>query len=576
MKLVPGILRPHHGFFAAVALGGLGALACSGTSGGGPNPATGGVGQTDGGNTSTGGTVGAGGGASIPKDLSKGGPKLRILTRTEYQNAVTDLLGTISAPLTLPDDTRLAGFASIGGAKVSLNAPSVELYEAASRAAAAEVFGDAARWQRLVGCQPKADLSDACVATFIQTFGKRAFRRSLTDAEAQRWLQVGKGIAQLATSSAAKGLEYVTAGLLQSPHFLYRVETNKLDDSIKRLKYDGASMATRLAFTLTGHPPSDTLLAAAAAGQLDTVDGIKTAVAPLLSDPKTVDRMTEFFSELSGADIVLLVDKDETTFPAFNTAVRSSMLQATQLFIKNIVLAPSADVRSLFDSNQTFVDATLAPIYGVAAPASGFAQIALGPDAGRAGILGQAAVVAGHSQPSRTSPTRRGVFISGTFLCVEPPSPPAGVITTIPENPSLTTRQRLEEHRKNPSCAACHALFDPYGMAMEHLDPIGKYRATEGTLAIDSTGALDGATFDGQAEFGAVLRQSPRALSCMMSNFYRDANAVADAAADAAQVDALGQTLAAKGYVWRDLVAEFVASDAFRSAPAPALTAGNQ
>jgi len=579
MKLVPGIFRPHHGFFAAVALGGFGALACSGTSGGGgaPNQAAGGLGQqSGGGNTSTGGAGSVGGAASVPKDLSKGGPKLRILTRTEYQNAITDLLGTISAPLTLPDDTRTAGFASIGGAKLSLNAPSVELYEAASRAAAAEVFGDAARWQKLVGCQPKADLSDACVTTFIQTFGKRAYRRGLTDAEVQRWLKVGQGIAQLATSSAAKGLEYITVGVLQSPNFLYRVETNKLDDSIKRLKYDGPSMATRLAFTLTGHPPSDALLAAAAAGQLDTADGIKTAAAPLLSDSKTIDRMTEFFSELSGADVVLLVDKDQTAFPEFNPALRSSMLQATQLFIKNVVLAPSADVRSLFDSNQTFVDANLAPIYGVTAPASGFAQIALGPEAGRAGILGQAGVVAGHSQPSRTSPTRRGVFISGTFLCVEPPSPPAGVITTIPENPSLTTRQKLEQHRANPSCASCHALFDPYGMAMEHLDAIGKYRATEGTLTIDSTGALDGVAFDGQAQFGTVLRQNPRVTSCMMSNFYRDVNGVEDASADTAQIDALGQTLAAKGYVWRDLVAEFVASDAFRSAPAPAVTGGKQ
>jgi hypothetical protein len=575
MKLAPGILRPHHGFIAAVALSGLGALACGSANEATPNAAAGGPGQqTNGGTTSTGGA--GGGGGSIPQDLSKGGPKLRILTRTEYQNAVADLLGTISAPLTLPDDTRTGGFASIGGAKLFLNTPSVELYETASRAAAAEVFGDAARWQKLVGCQPKADLSDACVVTFIQTFGKRAYRRSLADAEVQRWLQVGKGIAQLATSSAAKGLEYVTAGLLQSPHFLYRVETNRLDESIKRLKYDGPSMATRLAFTLTGHPPSDALLAAAAAGQLDTADGIKTAAAPLLNDPKTIDRMTEFFSELSGADVVLLVDKDETTFPAFNPALRSSMLQATQLFIKNIVLAPSADVRSLFDSNQTFVDATLAPIYGVAAPASGFAQIALGPDAGRAGILGQAAVVAGHSQPSRTSPTRRGVFISATFLCVEPQQPPAGVITTIPEDPTLTTRQRLEQHRSNPSCAGCHSLFDPFGMSMEHLDAIGKYRATEGTLAIDSTGTLDGVAFNGEAEFGAVLRQNPRVMSCMMSNFYRAMNGVVEASEDTAQIDALGQTLAAKGYVWRDLVAEFVTSDAFRSAPAPAVTAENQ
>jgi len=518
---------------------------------------------------------GTAGGAIVPKDLSKGGPKLRILTQTEYKNSLADLVGTVSTPLTLPDNTRTAGFASIASAELSLNTPSVELYDTASRAVAAEVFADNARWQKLVGCQPKADLSDACVVTFIQTFGKRAFRRSLADDEVQQWLQVGKSVASLATSSAAKGLEYVTAGLLESPYFLYRVETNKLDDSIKRLKYDGPSMATRLAYTLTGHPPSDALLTAAAAGQLDTADGVKTAAAPLLTDAKAVDRMSEFFSELSGADIVLLVDKDQTTFPAFNATLRSSMLQATQLFIKNIVLGPGADVRSLFDSNQTFVDANLATLYGVAAPASGFGQITLGADAGRAGILGQAAVLAGHSQPSRTSPTRRGVFISGTFLCTEPPSPPPGVITTIPDNPSLTTRQRLEQHRANPSCASCHALFDPYGMALEHLDAIGKYRATEGTLTIDSTGALDGVAFDGEAQFGAVLRQSPRAISCMVSNFYRDVNALEDASADTAQIDALGQTLTAKNYVWRDLVAEFVASDAFRSAPAPAVTAGN-
>ena len=571
MKLGTGVLGPHDGF-SAVALIGLCALACGNATSGGPNAATGG--QTSGGGNAS--TSGTGGGEGMPVGPSKGGPKLRILTQTEYKNSIADLLGTISAPLTLPDDTRTAGFASIGGSKLSLNSSSVGLYETASRAAAAEVFGDSARWQKLVGCQPTADLTDACVATFIQTFGKRAFRRSLADAEVQQWLQVGKGIAQLATSSAAKGLEYVTAGLLQSPYFLYRVETNKLDDSNKRLKYDGPSMATRLAFTLTGHPPSDALLAAAAAGELDTVDGIKTAAAPLLSDPKTVDRMTEFFSELSGADVVMLVDKDQTTFPVFNTALRSSMLQATQLFIKNIVLAPSADVRSFFDSDQTFVDAVLAPIYGVAAPASGFAQITLGADAARAGILGQAAVVAGHSQPSRTSPTRRGVFVSGTFLCLEPQPPPMGVLTTLPDDPTLTARQKLDQHRTNPSCAACHGIFDPFGFSMEHLDAIGKYRATEGTLTIDATGALDGVAFDGEAQFGAVLRQNPRAISCMMSNFYRNANGLAEDAADTAQIDALGQTLAAKGYVWRDLVAEFITSDAFRSAPAPAVTAGNQ
>lgn len=561
---------------AVVGLLSLGLFACTGSLGdsGGPGAGSAGSGQAGGAGTTGGvGTAGTGGSGGV--DVSKGGPKLRILTQTEYKNSITDLLGTISAKLDLPPDTLVAGFSAVGAAEVTINASAVEQYETATRAAVGEVFGDAARWQKLVGCQPKDDLSDACVVTFIKTFGKRAFRRDLTDAEVQQWLQVGKDAAQ-ATATAAQSLGAITSGLLQSPYFLYRVETNKLDMASGRLKYDGPSMATRLAYLLTGHPPSDALLAAAAAGQLDTADGVKTAATPLMNDPNAIERMASFFSEFSQAQLVLVVQKSPEMFPSFNMALQNSMLQATQLFIKNIVLAPNADVRTFFDSNQTFVDAALAPIYGVSPPASGFAQITLAADAGRAGILGQAAVIAGHSQPDHNSPTRRGVFITGTFLCQTPPSPPPGVITTLPEDPTLTSRQKLEQHRSNPSCAACHALFDPAGLALEHLDSIGKYRANENGLAIDATGTLDGVAFDGGAQLGAAFRQSSRALTCMMNNFYRNANGIVDASADSMQIDALTQALASKGYVWRDLVADFVVSDAFRSAPAAATTAGNQ
>lgn len=523
------------------------------------------------------GTAGTGnaGGSGSPPELSKGGPKLRVLTQSEYKNTLSYLLGPVSTPLALPDDLYSAGFSAIGASQVAINAPSVALYETASLAAAAEVFADTARWQKLVGCKPMADLSDACVVSFVQSFGKHAFRRDLSDAEVQQWLQAGKNIAQL-SGSAAQGLATIVSGLLQSPYFLYRIESNQLDTASGRLKYDGPSMATRLAFLLTGSPPSDDLLAAAAAGQLDTADGVKAAAATLLKDPNAVDRMAAFFSEFSQAQLALAVVKSPDLFPAFTPALQSSMLQATQLFLKNVVLAPGADVRSFYDSNQTFVDANLAPLYGVAAPASGFAQITLAADSGRAGILGQAAVLAGHSQADHTSPTRRGVFISESFLCLTPSAPPNGVITILPPDPTKTARQKMEAHRVSPSCNACHGLFDPYGFGLEHFDAIGQYRATEGGLTIDATGTLDGVAFDGAAQLGAAFRQSSQAMACMMDSFYRSANGVSDTSADTAQVTALGQTLAAKGYVWRDLVAEFVGSDAFRSAPATPVTAGNQ
>ncbi|HXK19016.1 MAG TPA: DUF1592 domain-containing protein, partial [Polyangiaceae bacterium] len=355
------------------------ATACTGVAGSnGPNgQATGASGSLGSGGSQNGGggssaTAGnASAGTAPAVDLSKGGPKLRVLTQIEYTNSLTDLLGPISTKLVLPPDTFLAGFTSIGGAEVAINASAVEPYETATLAAVGEVFADAARWQKLVGCQPKADLSDACVVTFIQSFGKRAFRRDLTDAEVQQWLKIGKDAAGLPGSSAAQGLATLISGLLQSPFFLYRIETNKLDASNGRLKYDGLSMATRLSFLLTGHPPSAALLTAAAAGQLDTADGVKTAAAPLLTDPNAVDRMEAFFSEYSQSSLVLGAQKSAVLFPNYNAALQSSMFQATELFLKNIVLAPGADVRTLFDSDQTFVDATLAPIYGVTAPASG-------------------------------------------------------------------------------------------------------------------------------------------------------------------------------------------------------------
>ena len=368
---------------------------------------------------------------------------LRLLTRAEYLASVQSLLGTLTTPLAVPEDTSVAGFASVGASQMSVTDMAATAYETASLAATAEVFGNTQRWQTLVGCAPKADLSDACVTTYIKTFGRAAFRRDLTDEEVQQWLGVAKNAAMLA-GTAAYGLQTATSGLLQSPNFLYRVETNEVDSSNGRLKYDGLSMANRLSYLLTGGPPSAALLDAAASGQLDTADGVRAAAAPLLMNAGLADRMTAFFSEYAQAQQVLAVAKSATLFPTFDEALKTSMLQGVQLFLKNVVLAPNADVRSFYDSDQTFVDAKLAPLYGVRAPASGFGQVQLPASSGRAGILGQAALIAAQSQPDRTSPTRRGIFILESLLCTTPPPVPAGVITDLPVDTTLTTRQQLE------------------------------------------------------------------------------------------------------------------------------------
>lgn len=506
--------------------------------------------------------------AEPPVPLSEGGVTLRLLTQDEYAASVQALLGTLTADLTVAPDTSVAGFVAVGAALRTVTDSAATAYEAASRLAVSEVFRDSARWQELVGCQPAGDLSDACVATYIETFGRKAFRRDLTDEEVQQWLGVAQSAIDLG-GSVQQALSTATVGMLQSPHFLYRVEVNSLDAATGRLKYDGLSMATRLSYGLTGGPPSVELLDAAAAGQLDTAEGVSAAAASLLDDPRVVDHMTAFFREYAQVAQVLEVAKSETLYPSFTAELQASMVEGAELFLKNIVLGTNADVRSFYDSRQTYADANLASLYGVRAPASGFEEVTLPAETPRVGILGQAALLAGHSQPDRTSPTRRGVFMLQSLLCTPPPVVPDGVDTTlVPADANSSTREILDAHRENPQCASCHALFDPLGISLEHFDAIGQYRTEENGHVIDASGEWLGHTFSDAAELSSILREEPLVLSCLLRNFYRNVNGRAEDDEDMTQIEAMAASLAANGYVWNSFLGDFVASEAFRSAPA--------
>jgi hypothetical protein len=543
-----------------------GASGAGGTGGGSAGSAEGGAAENPQGGAA--GTAGLG-------PLSMGGVKVRLLTQAEYRASLESLFGDVAAPLDLPEDTSLGGYIAIGASNVTLTATAVGKYEVASRAVVAEVFADTPRWQALVGCQPEADLSDACVETFARTFGKRAFRRELTDEEVQQWVALGRNAAMLA-GDATQALSTLTSGFLQSPNFLYRLETNALDPQSGRLKYDGPSMAIRLAYFLTGGPPSAELLAAGESGQLDTAEGVREAATAMLSDPALVRELTSFFLEYAQADRVMVVEKDPQLFPTFNADMRASMREGTRLFLEKVVLAPGADVRTFFDSDQTFADPVLAPIYGLSPPDSGFAQFTLPPESGRAGILGQAGVIAAHSKPTHSSPTARGMFMLQAFFCQIPDPPPDGAISDFTYDPLLSTRQNLERLRADPDCGSCHALFDPLGVALEHFDSIGRYRETENGFAIDASGTLeDGTPFDDALGLGKALRESSTVTECLLRNFYRNVNGRADDLHDQTQVDALMASLSARDYVFRDLVADFVTSDAFRSAPALPVTGEN-
>jgi hypothetical protein len=232
-----------------------------------------------------------------------------------------------------------------------------------------------------------------------------------------------------------------------------------------------------------------------------------------------------------------------------------------------MVFGARGDFLSLFDSKTTFVNNELAAHYGLpAAGTDGFRKVEIPADSPRAGILGSAAILAGLAMPQRTAPTRRGKFIREAVLCQTVPPPPSNVVPVLPPptDPSDTMRQRLSQHRVNPSCASCHSLIDPLGFGLENFDAVGKYRSLENGKPVDATGELDGAKFDGLAQMGAVLRQAAITGPCFVSKLYMNAQSRVAGNRDAAILEKLVADFAASGNKADQLLTNLVSSEPFR------------
>jgi hypothetical protein len=295
--------------------------------------------------------------------------------------------------------------------------------------------------------------------------------------------------------------------------------------------------------------------------------------------------MSEFFIELTELWQVLQLERSAEVFPGVDE-LRAPMLEESKRWLTDVVLAPGADVRTFFDSNTTFVDDTLAEFYelpaqGFGQETEGFREVTLGPETGRAGILGKAGFLLAHSSPDSTNPTKRGKFIIEQFKCLEVPPVPADLMVSVPkpeEGEVVTTRELFEErHRVDATCVTCHTLMDPFGFALEHFDAVGRYRETENGLPINAASEFQGVSFDGAIELGAMLRDDAGTAACFVEHLYRYANGTPESEADLALLEGLVNTLAERNYVWRDLVVDFAASDAFTSlAPPPAMDPAEQ
>jgi hypothetical protein len=510
--------------------------------------------------------VGSGSGATAPTDAAPTA-SMHLLTAAQFANSLQDLLGS-GAPLTPvePDDV-VAGFAQVGASSLVVSPAGVGLFETAAGNATAWAFADMTHASAVLSCVPQTMSDTACATTGLSAFGRKAFRRPLTSDEVSRYVTLATTIASESGATVLDGLRHAVWGMLQSPNFLYRVELgvpSAADGG--RLKYTSFEMASRLASALWNSVPDDPLLDAAAADQLATPAGVTTQVQRMMTDARAHRGLKAFVDDLYVMSNLAEATKDPTMFPAWTPTVLAEMQQELEARVDDIVFGEPGDYLSLYDSTTTFVNDDLATYYGLPTMGStAFRKVQLPQSGPRVGLLAAGAILASNGLPQRTSPTLRGLFVDQSILCKTIPPPPPGVPPLPPTlGPNTTLRQQLTAHRAAPQCASCHQNMDPIGFGMEDFNTAGLYRTTDNGQPIDSTGTLDGVSFDGIAQLGTALRKDALSAPCFVTKVYTNAQGRAPTDWDNVPLQALGQQFSSSGNRADKLLASLVASDAFR------------
>ena len=493
----------------------------------------------------------------------------RRLTASEFQNSMRDLLGPVAIG-ELEPDTFSAGFATVGASEVSLSSTGVEKYQNVIDAATTEVFADTARRDKLVGCVPANAQDSACFRSFVTRFGRLAWRRPLTAAQTDRFVQLA-GSLSTTLGDVSQAVRLTANALLASPYFLYRAELGKPTPADAKVwAYSSLEMASRLSYFLTNSAPDATLLGAAERDALTTVDGVRAEADRLLAGETGRRSIGNFATELFRLEVVGARAKDPTLFPQYTPALKNAIVREVPAVMQSLVLDANASAMSLFTTRSTFVNLDLARLYGLPTAgltADSWTRVMLPADGPRAGILGAAAFLGLNATQKEGSPTNRGKFIREQMFCQVIPEPPPGVVTNIPDPPAgviLTKREKLVAHQSVASCAACHQVMDPLGLPMENFDAIGQFRATDQGKTIDVSGNLDGVPFVGPAALGDLLSKSDEVMSCMVKNLYRYATGHHEGMGEERVIADLGNRFKTSGHKMRTLMLDIVTSDGFR------------
>ena len=369
--------------------------------------------------------------------------------------------------------------------------------------------GETVTRDRIFVCHPSAAAEqEACAAKILSNLAHRAYRRPVTAGDVTQLLSLYRAGAQ--NGGFEVGVRLALQKILVSPDFLFRAEVDPpgaARGSVYRIS--DIELASRLSFFLWSSIPDDQLRAVAEGGRLSDPSVLQAQVKRMLADPRSQALVKNFSGQWLFLRNIARIAPDTTTYPYFDENLRQALAKETELLIESQV-REDHNVADLLSTDYTFVNQRLAEHYGIKGIyGNEFRRVKL-EDPNRYGLLGQASILAVTSYPNRTAPTIRGKWVLEQLLGTPPPPPPPNVPSLKDDGTAqkLTMRQRMEQHRANPTCAACHRMMDPLGFALENFDGLGGWRDSiaNGSGPIDSSGALpDGTKFNGPTGLREVL-----------------------------------------------------------------------
>ncbi len=523
----------------------------------------------------------------------------RRLNRAQYNNTIRDLIGFDLRPADeFPSDDVGYGFDNIGEV-LSISPILVEMYLAAAEKVVDAAFESPERRAQIMN--PPADFMPLAFRRYkppvrsprenkvlrtgpiavdpefkrqqgiydiLRGFTDRAYRRPATHAELARLLEMVVS-AEKNGETAESAIRLALQALLASPHFLFIGCEQGEEPGLTKgtLPEQDFALASRLSYFLWSSMPDDELLRLASQAALRRPDILESQTKRMLRDRRSRALAEQFGGQWLQTRKLATFTPDAKLFPDFDPSLKRAMVTEAELFFASIV-EEDRSVLDFLKADYTFVNERLARHYGIkGVGGEAFRRVSL-EDTSRGGVITMAAVLTGTSNPSRTSPVKRGRWILENILGAPPAPPPAGV-EALKEGGGLagarTLRQQMEQHRSNAACASCHNRMDPPGFVLENFDALGSWRDQELGESIDASGRLPGGrAFRGPEGLKSALLARPQAFTrCLTEKMLTFALGRGVEQTDGPVVEEIARRLAQNGYRFSELVLGIVESEPF-------------